>query len=221
MTTLDWIAVIALALAILFLLFMILFIVLRVRSGKQLKKLKKFRPKNKKKRKKLIHQRRKLESKRRKYLVSALGLFILSGIGAGISVYTVYYQSTNLDQQDQELIVKGYHYLGDIEEQLALAEKGEGGGELGNDLTTLASRLGTFAVARADYRLGGEYQQVLNRYYSSLKDLGINLASRNLTFYTNSEELADFQEDVAKVRKNQKEVFEVFTINEDSLREQK
>ncbi|MBP1046183.1 hypothetical protein I6N96_07795 [Enterococcus sp. BWM-S5] len=221
MTTLDWIAVIALASAILFLLFMVLLIVLRVRLGRQLSKLKRVRTKNKKKRKRLIRQRRIVEKKRRKYLISALMLFILGGVGAGASAYTIYYQSTNLNQKDQELIVKGYYYLGDIEDQLALAESGAGGEELGTDLATLASRIGTFAVVRADYRLGSDYQQLLNRYYSSLKDLGINLASRSSNFYTNSEELVDFQEDLAKVRNNQKEVFETFSVNEASLKEQK
>ncbi|MBP1047585.1 hypothetical protein I6N96_14960 [Enterococcus sp. BWM-S5] len=221
MTTLDWIAVIALASAILFLLFTILLVVLRVRLGGQLTKLKRIRTKNKKKRKRLMRQRRAVEKKRRKYLIWALLLFVLAGAGAGASAYTIYYQSTNLNQKDQELMVKGYYYLGDIEDQLALAESGEGGEELGSDLTTLASRLGTFAVVRADYRLGSDYQQLLNRYYSSLKDLGINLASRNSGFYTNAEELADFKEDLAKVRSNQKEVFKTFSVNEASLKEQK
>lgn len=221
MTTLDWIAVIALASAILFLLFMLLLVVLRIKSGRQLTKLKRIRTKNKKKRKRLIRQRRMLEKKRRKYLISAILLLVLGSAGLGISAYTIYYQSTNLNQKDQEMIVKGYYYLGDIEEQLSLAESGAGSDSLGNDLTTLASRLGTFAVVRADYRLGSDYQQLLNRYYSSLKDLGINLASRTSGFYANPEELSDFQEDLAKVRENQKEVFKAFTVNEASLKEQK
>ncbi|MBP1048110.1 hypothetical protein I6N96_17595 [Enterococcus sp. BWM-S5] len=221
MTTLDLIAVIALASAILFLLFTVLLIVLRVRLGRQLTKLKRVRTKNKKKRKRLVRQRRAVEKKRRKYMISALALFILGSAGVGISAYTIYYQSTNLNQKEQEQIVKGYYYLNDIEDQLMLAESGTGGEELSSDLTTLASRIGAFAVVRADYRLGSDYQQLLNRYYSSLKDLGINLASRNLTFYDNVEELADFKEDVAKVRSNQKEVFKAFSVNEDSLKEQK
>ncbi|MGL4696937.1 hypothetical protein [Enterococcus larvae] len=221
MTTLDLIAVIALASAILFLLFTVLLVVLRVRLGGQLTKLKRVRTKNKKKRKRLVRQRRAVEKKRRKYMISALALFILGSAGVGISAYTIYYQSTNLNQKEQEQIVKGYYYLNDIEDQLMLAESGTGGEELSSDLTTLASRIGAFAVVRADYRLGSDYQQLLNRYYSSLKDLGINLASRNLTFYDNVEELADFKEDVAKVRSNQKEVFKAFSVNEDSLKEQK
>lgn len=220
MTLLDWIAVISLAIAIIFLLFIFLFLVGIIKTGKEQKKILLIRTKNKRKRKAIARKRRQLQKKKKKSLIAGFLCLIIMLIGIATSMYTVYYQSTNLGEEDKKAIVSGYYNLRDIEDQLQLAESGEGE-RAEQNLKNLSLRLAAFALNRADYRINGDGQMRINRYYSSMKELGINLSSQGKGFYNDSSLLESFKEDIERVKKNEQAVIKQFKINEKSLAEKK
>ncbi|MGX7245680.1 hypothetical protein ACWOC1_12630 [Enterococcus quebecensis] len=216
MTLLDWIAVISLAVAILFLLFVLLLFVGIFKTGKEQKKLFSIRTKNKRKRKMIARKKRGLQKKKKKCIWGSVLCFIMMFLGAGTSMYVVYYQSTNLSESDKKSIVSGYYNLRDIEEQLNLAESGDGQ-RAEQNLKNLSLRLAAFALNKADYRISGDGQVCINRYYSSMKELGINLSSQEKEFYKDSTLTESFKNDIEKVKKNEKAVIDQFKINERSL----
>ncbi|MBP2097375.1 hypothetical protein [Enterococcus rivorum] len=221
MTTLDWIAIICLATGILFFLFSLLFLFFIVELRTEKKKLSKYRTKNKKKRKKLIQAKRKNQSKLQKSILFML-VFLVVGLAASSgAAYTIYYQATNLSELDQKAIVDGYYYLTKVENQLNETELLDNTNEVDANLDTLSSRLSAFALNKADYRISEDGQQIINRYYTSMKELGINLSSQSKNFYKDEEVLAVVKKDIEKVKNNEKAVFKQFKIDEKALAQQK
>ncbi|MBO0471768.1 hypothetical protein JZO66_14510 [Enterococcus sp. DIV0242_7C1] len=221
MTILDWIAVICLATAILFLLSVTLFFILFIRAKKDVSKLTKIRTKNKKKRKRIIRAKRQAQKKqKRNILLSILCLIASLAFGAG-SAYTIYYQASNLSEADQKAIVNGYYYLNEIENQLSDAADNGDEKTISTNMNTLASRLSGFALNKADYRISSEGQLLINRYYTSMKELGVNLSSQSLEVYRDPKQLETLKADVEKVKNNEKAVFKKFNVDEKSLAEQK
>ncbi|ALS00970.1 hypothetical protein ATZ33_06185 [Enterococcus silesiacus] len=220
MTLLDWIAVISLAIAIIFLLFIFLFLVGIIKTGKEQKKILLIRTKNKRKRKVIARKRRQLQKKKKKSVIASFLCFIVMLIGIATSMFAVYYQSTNLGEEDKKAIVSGYYNLRDIEDQLLLAESGEGE-RAEQNLKNLSLRLAAFALNRADYRINGDGQIRINRYYSSMKELGINLSSQEKGFYSDPSLLESFKGDIERVKRNEQAVIKQFKINEKSLAEKK
>ncbi|MEI5994294.1 hypothetical protein [Candidatus Enterococcus mansonii] len=221
MTILDWIAVICLAAAILFFIFMCLFLVFVFRVQSKVKKLSSIRTKNKRKRKKMIFTKRKLIKKRKRNLVTAILFLVIGILAMSASAYTVFYQSTNLGETDQKAIINGYYYLSEIENQLKEIEADGESQKLDSNFNTLSARLSSFALNQADYRISSDGQSIVNRYYSSMKELGINLSAQPSRFYKDAEKLAEFKLDFEKVKKNEDAVLKKFKIDEKSLMEKK
>ncbi|MGX7148467.1 hypothetical protein [Enterococcus ureasiticus] len=220
MTLLDWIAVISLAIAIIFLLFIFLLMVGIIKANKEQRKLRLIRTRNKRKRKVIARKKRQLKKKKNKRIIGSFLCLLVTVLGATTSMYAIYYQSTNLSQEDKKVIVSGYYNLRDIEEQLQLAESGEGD-RAEQNLDNLSLRLAAFALNKADYRINGEGQIRINRYYSSMKELGINLSSQSKGFYKDASLLESFRGDIERVKKNEQAVIKQFKINEKSLAEKK
>lgn len=218
MTVLDWLAVISASLGILFFIGIAVLIVLIIGLGRRIRTLKHVRVKNKIKKKKLMKERRYLQATRKKYAVMIFFFFFFSIGGAAGSAYTVYYQSTNLGTKDQEAIVKGYYYLLDIEGEVEAGKARSADlTEVNQNIDILTSRLSAFALYKADYRINSEGQLRLNRYYSGVKQLGINLSSRPKEFYADETQYAEFIQELNKVKESQATVFKMFGVDESSL----
>lgn len=165
-----------------------------------------------------MKERRYLQATRKKYAVMIFFFFFFSIGGAAGSAYTVYYQSTNLGTKDQEAIVKGYYYLLDIEGEVEAGKARSADlTEVNQNIDILTSRLSAFALYKADYRINSEGQLRLNRYYSGVKQLGINLSSRPKEFYADETQYAEFIQELNKVKESQATVFKMFGVDESSL----
>ncbi|MCA5011432.1 MULTISPECIES: hypothetical protein [unclassified Enterococcus] len=221
MTILDWIAVICLAAAILFLLSMCLFLFLFFRTKKESNRLAKIRTKNKKKRKRIIRAKRTAQRKQKKNLLISIVFFIISLMCGAGSAYTIYYQANNLSESDQKAIVNGYYYLNEVDNQLEEAANNGDEKVISTNVNTLASRLSGFALNKADYRISSDGQLLINRYYTSMKELGVNLSSQPVEVYKDSNQIEALKADIEKVKKNEKAVFKKFKVDEQSLAEQK
>lgn len=59
---------------------------------------------------------------------------------------------------------------------------------------------------------------MLNRYYNALKELGKNAVTNLPNFYGNEELVIEYQEDLDKVENYQKQVFDYYKVNEESIK---
>jgi len=57
------------------------------------------------------------------------------------------------------------------------------------NLSILSSRLSAFALNKANYRISSEGQLIINRYYTSMKQFGINLSTQSRNFYNDPKDI--------------------------------
>ena len=87
---------------------------------------------------------------------------------------------------------------------------------LGN-LRYLSSSLSSYGVKKASYLNTEEGQLLLNRYYGSMKEIGMNATNNLSKIYGNPELVKEYQADIDKITENQKKVFEMYKVDENSL----
>ena len=63
-----------------------------------------------------------------------------------------------------------------------------------------------------------EGQILLNRYYNSIKELGINTSSQAQDFFNNQELTDEFLKDVDKAKNYQSDVIKYYKVNQDELK---
>lgn len=221
MSLLDYSFVIALSCALLFLLLSLFYLIATFLTRKKLKPLKRRPPKNKQKRKRFLVKRRKLEKQKKKQRNLALFFMLLMVLTAGTAFYARYYQMTNLEAGDSEAIVQSYYLLDDVETQLTNIQKGENPEKSIKNLREVASRLASYGARRAYTGLNEEGQKDLNRYFSMLKDLGVNLNGQTVETLEAPGSLDGYFSDIKKVKENQSQVFKEFQVNEAALKQQK
>lgn len=221
MSTLDWIFVALLSLAILFCVFSFIYFLFSIFSKKQLKKLERKRPKNKLKRKKLRRMIRQQKEQVKKQLIASIIFVLLAGLSFGSSYYASYYQKHTLNNRDSDAIVQGYYFISQIDIQLKEAKNSDNQEKLANNIKELSSRLASYGNQKAYHRLTLEGQQILNKQYDYMKQLGVNLAAQAPSFLGNQEKLLEFTQDLDKAKEQQKKVFKYFHINESALSKKK
>lgn len=217
MNLLDWLFIGLLSAALLCALFFLVVLIQRVVTGRKRSALEKRRVKNKRKRKKIKRQIHQLKKAQRNQLRNALMLLLLGAALGGGAYYSLYYRSHTLDSQDSEGIVQGYHLIAAIEEKLDSDEATTNPKKTANTVKEMSGRLSSYGTRVASQRLTLEGQGLLNRQFTAMKELGINLYSQKEEFLSDPEQLATVKEDLEKVRAQQKKVFDYFNINEASL----
>jgi hypothetical protein len=216
MTLLDWFFIISLSLASLGLVFSGISFYLMGQTQRTLKKVKRTKVK-KKKQKQKRRTVRKLTKQRKRQRNSGLiltGLFLVTGFSAG---YSLYYQAMHLSEKDSKAVIQGYYLMNHLEKELATAQTGENVVKSGKNVKNLAGQMSSYGIYKATIRNSETGQKVLNKYYKSMKELGINLSSQPNDFFTNEQALKDFNADLAAVKKNHKQVVDYFNINEAAL----
>lgn len=63
-----------------------------------------------------------------------------------------------------------------------------------------------------------ENQSLLNKQYSYMMELGVNLNGQADSILDSEEKLTDFKEDLKRVQDHQQKVLKQFKINENSLK---
>ncbi|MCA5013558.1 MULTISPECIES: hypothetical protein [unclassified Enterococcus] len=221
MTILDGLFIGILSTAILCMIFASAFFVSSFFIRKKIKQLEQRRPKSKKKRKFLKKKIFKLRKRRKKRLRSGLILFMLGGLLAGGTVFSRYHQATNLSDRDSDGIVEGYFLLNKTEQQLAAVKETTNKEKTSKNLRELAAKLSGFGVRYADPRLTLEGQKLLNRYYSQMKELGLNLNNQSAESLQEKTIYDDYVADIKKVQATQKKIFVYFNVNESALEQKK
>lgn len=221
MTILDWVFIGLLSTAILSGIFTLLNMLFFFRNKKELQKIKKQRIKNKRKRKKRTIRVRVLEKKRRGQLRNAILLLLFTGIFVSSAFYSRYYQSTHLGERDSEAIVQGYYLLTMLDEQMSQINESDNPEKLRKNIYDLSARLASYGARTADPRLTEEGESKINRLYSNMKELGLNLTNQSLEQLQQAEILEGYLADVEKTKQNQKLVFDYFKVNESALKQKK
>ncbi|EOH94606.1 hypothetical protein UAW_02360 [Enterococcus haemoperoxidus ATCC BAA-382] len=216
MTILDWFFIISLSLASIGLVFSGISFYLMTQTKKALKKVKRTKVSKKKRKQKKYKVRKLLQKskKQRNWGTALIILFLLSGFTAG---YSLYYQAMHLSQKDSKAVVQGYYLMDNLENELKTAKATENDVKSGKNIKLLAGQLSSYGIYKATIRNSEAGQKKLNKYYKSMKELGINLSSQPNDFFKNETLLNEFEMDLATVKKNHEEVVHYFNINKNAL----
>lgn len=221
MIILDWVFTGLLSGAILGLILFIVYLSFALVTKGKVKKIdSRRRPKDKRKRKKMMNVRRRLQKKGGSQLRSSIIFLVICLLLSGGAGYARYYQMTNLDDEDANSIVQGYYLLNQTEEQLNNIANGDRSSKSIGTLREYAARLAGYGVIQSGTRLGLDGQQLLNRYYNSIKTLGLNLANQSQETL-DEDMLSGFVDDIAKTKAQEKKVMEHFSISESALQQNK
>lgn len=214
MSLLEVIIIVGVSLAILLLIASILFIGLFIVNNSRLKKIKNKQAKKKsKKRKKMMND---IQKKKKLYFILSFVSFLLFLLFSGGSYYAKYYQSSNLAASDSDNIVYGFYLLDELESQINNIDDSE---KKGANLHELGVSLASFAAKKGSDQATKEGQVLLNRYYTRVGQIGINLGSENLNqFKTSEEKQKEYIEEIKQAKTLQKEVTNYYKINQTSLK---
>ncbi|WP_086314243.1 hypothetical protein A5821_001851 [Enterococcus sp. 7F3_DIV0205] len=216
MTILDWFFIVSLSLASIGILFAGISFYLMFKTKRALEKVKRTKVKKKKqkqKRRKIRDLRNKSKKQRTWGIVLSL-LVVVSSITAG---YSLYYQSMHLSQKDSKAVIQGYYLVENFENELKEAKTTENDVKAGKNIKLLAGQLSSYGIYKATIRNTEQGQKVLNKYYKSMKELGINVSSQTDGFFKDDALLNEFEADLATIKKNQAAVVSYFKINEKAL----
>jgi len=201
------------------LIFGIIMLFQLVKTTKELKNLPSKPPKSRKKRKKWKETQGLLNKKIKKKRISSIVFVVLSIVLGAISYYVIYYQSTNLTSEDEKNIVTSYYLLRDFQKEIDKAAKKEIDESASNqNIRYLATRLASYTSNKASTLNTIEGQSALNRYYSSLSQLGLNATRESSNFYGNLAIVEEFQSDIKKTITYETSAFDYFKINQDVLK---
>lgn len=222
MSIVDWMFVIGISLAIVALLGSGYFVLQALRMHQQLRRLPVRRLKNKKKRRAVARKRHRLTQSRKKSLGFCLVLLLLTGLLGGASFYLADYQAMNLTTDDADSLAKGYYLLSDFEDQLMIAkEKGDEEEKIQKNIRYLATAMASYGTKKASDVNSAEGQLTLNRYYNSIKQLGMNASTQTKNFYGNSQIVDSFLEDIKNTQSYEKAAFVFYKVDEMALAEEK
>ncbi|MBO0422746.1 hypothetical protein JZO84_07630 [Enterococcus plantarum] len=222
MSVLDWIFIIGIALSIVALLEAGYFLIQFFRTRRLLKKIPQKRVKNRKKNRKIVQKKRQfLKQKKKSLRLFWLMSFVTVALAGGMS-YLSYYQSMNLTTGDSDSVVKGYYLLRDFEEQLTIArDKSDDEEKLQKNIRYLATSMASYGTKKASEVNSEEGQITLNRYYNSIKQLGMNASTQTKNLFGNQELVDSFLADIKKVQVYEKETFGYYKVNESAFKEEK
>lgn len=219
MTILDILFLVALSAASLCLFVCLVYFVGMLRTGKRVKVLKSKRFKNKTKRKKVKRAIQQMSKKKKGQRMKAIVFFVGSLLFVGGGVYSIYFQSTHLFAEDSSKVVQGYYAVQNLEQEFEAASTTDNTEKIGKNIKVLAGQMASSGINKASTRNTKEGQKLLNQYYKSLRELGMNLSSENNDFFKNEKRFEGFQKDLENVKKNQKAVFDYFGVNESAFKE--
>lgn len=221
MSILDWAFIGILTTAILFAFFSSVFFVVHFFTKQKYRKIKQVRSKNKKKHRILKKKAFFLKKKSKQQLKLGIVLLVCALLLGGSASFARYYQATNLGDRDSTAIVEGYYLLEKTSQQLGEVPTVSNIEKARNNLRELAAKLSGFGIRYADPKLTADGQRVLNRYYTQVKELGLNLNNQSIENLQEKSINDQYLADIEKVQKKQKEVFSYFKVNESALQQKK
>ncbi|OEG21287.1 hypothetical protein BCR24_07405 [Enterococcus ureilyticus] len=222
MSILDWSFVVLLSSALLLFLFAFIFVFNFFRTSRKYKKMKMKRPpKNKKKRRVFLRQRKQLAKKQKNQRTWSVILFLLAGVSLGGGFYSRNYQQNHLQGEDSEALVQSYYLLEDAKIQISNIQAGENPQKSIKNIQEITSRLASYGARKSSPNLKEDGQTLLNRHYTLLREVGVNLNSQTVESLQKEETAASYLKDLEKAHDSQNKVFKRFGVNEGALKKKK
>lgn len=221
MSVLDWLFIGLLSGAILFGCLSVGFLLLGLLQRKQYRKQQQNRPKQKKKRKRWQKHCRSLKKRYSRQLKRSGLFFLLLLIFSGGSGYSRYYQLTNLDTNDGEIIVQSYFLIDEVEKELMSIQEGADAVKVHGKLREMSGMLVSYTSQTPSNALTKDGQQLLRRYYNRAMEFGLNLDSQSAESLNQEELLTGFLDDIERLQTEQQTIFKNFGINESALVQKK
>ncbi|OJG89767.1 hypothetical protein RV15_GL001608 [Enterococcus silesiacus] len=193
-----------------------------IQTSREIKKIAGRRAKNAKHKRQLARKRKQLKSEKRnqkRLVITFLATVFLFGAG---SMLGLYYQSIALTKEDESSVVKGYFLLNDFEQQLESAKtESDNKEKINGNIRYLASAISSYGAKKASTINSEKGQLTLNRYYKAMQDIGTNAMRVTEELYGNEVLVEDYQKDIQRVRNYQKQVFELYKVDEAELKNAK
>lgn len=222
MDVLQWVFIIGISLTILSAMMTGYFVIVFITKGRQVKSLESLTTKSKRKKKKYAPKMKQVAQQQKKALKKVFLFLVLSSWLAGGAYYVTYYQSTNLSLEDTQAITDGFYYLRDLKTELEGIQAGTAEeAKSKQTMTFIATSLAGYSVKKANTLNTVEGQSVLNKYYHTLSELGINLSRQSATLLTNAESVADLLKDVEKATTYQRKALKFYKVDESALQAEK
>lgn len=201
-------------LSIVFLTFSIFNIMMYFIDKKKVLILKKKVRKKKKYRKEL----NRVLKRQRLYIKRSIILLVLSVIVSSGYFVIKGYISRHLFSDDLETVMSGYFLVDNYEKNMIQSKESNGDVEdVAKTLADNANRMASYMTETPSDMLSVEGQRVLNKYYRSLSEIGMNTVPIVKEFYGNEELSTEYIQNLKIVKDNQKEVFNYFNIDENRI----
>lgn len=222
MDVLQLVFIIGISLAIISIIFTLYYLFSFISNGGKLKHFASKQTKNRKKMKKQAKQIEQMKKKNRKALKNTMIFMVLSIGFAGSSYYVTYYQSTNLSVEDTQNISDGFYYVRDLKEELENLQSGQADVEGSKQtITFIVTSLAGYSVKKAKTLNTVDGQLVLNRYYTAMSELGINVSRQSSQLFSDTEVVSELLKDTDKVLGYQRKALTFFKIDESMLQAEK
>lgn len=215
MTLLEWGIIVGIAATIIFGLLTLFHLIRLIMRQKRLNRFPKRPPKNKRKRQRWKKRQIELTNQRSGALKMFITFLILTALAGGGTGYGSYYQSTNLSENDSELVVQSYLLLRDFQSQIQAA----GAATADEDAVTrniryLTTSLATYGSKLASTANTVEGQTVLNKYYAAVGELGMNASREINDFYGNSDLVATYENDIEKIKRLEEAAYSYYQVDQ-------
>ena len=219
MEILQWIFLIGVAITIISVIFSVYFLFSFINHSRVMKKESQKKSKSQRKKRKRL----KALSHKRKQSLRSMIVFLMVSVAMGaVSGYTTYYQATNLSDEDMGHISDGFYYLRDLKEEIEAMDSEEVDSKKSQQtINYVVTSLAGYGVKRASTLNTIEGQSVLNRYYSAMAELGINVSRHSAALPTDAAIREQTLTDIEKVKTYQKKALDFFKIDAAALEAQK
>ncbi|MBL1229908.1 hypothetical protein IW492_11760 [Enterococcus sp. BWB1-3] len=219
MSILDWSFVILLSGTLLFSLFGCLLFIGFLRTSRKWKRLKRKQPpKKKKKRRQFLRACKQLEKKRKGQRRRSLIVLVFAGLFLASGMYSRYYQQNHLQAEDADALVQSYYLLDDAALQITNIQNGDNPKKSSNNLHEITSQLASYGARKANLTLTEDGQKLLNRHFTLLRELGVNLNGQSAESLQQVGKAEEYLADIVKVQESQSTVFKRFNVNEGALK---
>lgn len=199
---------------------LVLFFVLLIRKivlAKSIKQLRLSKTKRKKERRK--NKKRIKEQKKTSQLLTKLmvGLFLLTAVAGGVAGYANYYQKTNLYLTDQQNLTEGTLYTAEIETILLTISDGQEEEKKETTMREISKHMASLSNEQADSGSPQEVQILLNRYYKSVGEVGINLVNETVERLKNNPDVvAGYLADIERIMALETQIYEFYGIQKEA-----
>lgn len=216
----DWLTIGIYSVSILALIFAGYFIYVFFKTQNKLSEIESKKYRTSRNRKNKMKQRKRL-IKRKRIACKNTVISLLMGIllFGGYSFYSNH-QAMTLSKVDKSSVAKSYSLINNFEKLLKNAkEKSQDQVKIQENIRYLATELASYGTLSANKNNSTEGEQILNRYYNSIAQLGVNANLQTNELYGNQNLVDEYLADIKRVKENQDEALKYYKVNQTNLKE--